>query len=160
MIEELATVVSVHQQNVQLESKIKSTCSSCQQVDNCGNGQVAKALPSRKMKLNLNSDLSLKIGDQVVLGISEEHLLQSAWQVYLWPLLGLIAFSALGQWLVLSGLLANELLAIVMGCCGGYLGFWLAKNSQASDKNAVLLTPKILRIVSKTIAVVEIPSDC
>ncbi len=90
MIEENATVIAIDNDKIIVESQVKSTCSSCQQVDNCGSGQVAKAIPHRKLTVKLENHLNLTIGDLVVLGIPEHQLLKSAWQVYFMPLLGLL----------------------------------------------------------------------
>ena len=167
MIEEYATVISVHlpsdnsthqtlTNKVSVESKIKSSCSGCQQVDNCGSGQVAKAFPQAKLSLDLETDLPVKVGDIVVLGLSDKHLLLSAWQVYLWPLIGLIFASVLGQWFVEQQLFFHELLAIALGIWGGYLGFYLARYQQKRGKYCQLLIPRILRINNSTINIVEI----
>lgn len=156
MIEEMATVVAINQDKVTLESQVKSSCSSCQQVDNCGSGQVAKAIPLKKLTLVVSSKLSLNIGDSVVLGLPEKGLLQVAAQVYLLPLTGLIAASALGQYLVSLGILPHELFAILLGITGGYSGYRLAKYRQKNSKKAKLLQPEILRRAGQTIAVTEI----
>jgi sigma-E factor negative regulatory protein RseC len=167
MIEENATVVAIHKaiertsdlsisNNVTVESEIKSSCSGCKQIDNCGSGQVAKAFPQPKLKLELETNLPVKIGDVVVLGLSDKHLLSSAWQVYLWPLLGLVIASMLGQWLIEQQILNHELLAITLGILGGYVGFLLARHQQKRGKNCHLLIPRILRIKSTAINIVEI----
>ena len=86
MIEENATVVSIHlteneaadnivSNKITVESEIKSSCSGCKQVDNCGSGQVAKAFPQPKLSIDLYTDLPVKIGDTVVIGLSDKHLL-------------------------------------------------------------------------------------
>ncbi len=141
---------------VKVESKIKSSCSGCKQVDNCGSGQVAKAFPQTKLSLDLETSLPVKVGDTVVLGLSDKHLLLSAWQVYLWPILGLIIASVLGQWLVEQQILIHELFAILLGFFGGYLGFILARQQQKRGKYCQLLMPRILRIKNSPIKIVEI----
>jgi sigma-E factor negative regulatory protein RseC len=167
MIEENATVVSIHlteneatdtivSNKITVESEIKSSCSGCKQVDNCGSGQVAKAFPQPKLSLDLYTDLPVKIGDKVVIGLSDKHLLLSAWQVYLWPLLGLVIASALGQWLVDNEIFSHELIAIAFGVLGGYLGFCLARHQQKRGKYCDLLIPRILRINPPSINIVEI----
>jgi len=167
MIEENATVVSIHlteyeaadtivSNKITVESEIKSSCSGCKQVDNCGSGQVAKAFPQPKLSLDLYTDLPVKIGDTVVIGLSDKHLLLSAWQVYLWPLLGLVIASALGQWLVDNEIFSHELIAIAFGVLGGYLGFCLARHQQKRGKYCDLLIPRILRINAPSINIVEI----
>lgn len=167
MIEENATVVRIHSVEgecsshaestaVTVESEIKSSCSGCKQVDNCGSGQVAKAFPQPKLSLQLETELPVKVGDTVVLGLSDKHLLLSAWQVYLWPLLGLVLASVFGQWLINHNILNHELLAIALGVLGGYLGFCLARYQQKRGKYCNLLIPRILRIKNSPINIVEI----
>ena len=156
MIEESATVVSINQETVTVESQVKSSCSSCQQVDNCGSGQVAKAIPLKKLTVDVFTKLPVNIGDSVVLGLPESDLLQVAWQVYLWPVFGLLLFSGGGQWLVQQAVLPHEIFAIILGFSGGYLGYRMAKFSQKSTNNSTLLQPEILRIMPQTISVTEI----
>ena len=157
MIEENARVTAVNgNSNITVISEIKSTCSSCQQVDTCGSGQVAKAFPTKHLALTLSCHLPVAVGDKVVLGLSEKMLLSSAWQVYCWPLLGLFLLSFLGQWLVEQQLFIHEIFAVALGVFGGYLGFLLAKNTQNKSKKQQALAPVVLRIEPKTIPVTEI----
>jgi sigma-E factor negative regulatory protein RseC len=149
-------VVNTELNTVKVESEIKSSCSGCKQVDNCGSGQVAKAFPQTKLSLDLETDLPVKVGDTVVLGLSDKHLLLSAWQVYLWPILGLIAASVLGQWFVEQQIFIHEILAIMLGLLGGYIGFLLARHQQKRGKYCQLLIPRILRIKNSSINIVEI----
>ena len=147
MIEEIAQVTAIDQQKVTVESEIKSTCSSCQQVDNCGSGQVAKAIPHRKLTLELTSKLSLKLGDRVVLAIPEDKLLSTASAVYLLPLLGLIGFAAIAQYFTQQWQLDHEAWVILAGAAGGYVGFLSARFWQNSASNIDALTPKIVKVL-------------
>ena len=147
MIEEVAKVVEVDGQIATVTSRAKSACSGCEQVESCGSGQVAKAFSHKDLTLKLETNLSIKSGDTVVIGISEQCILESAWQVYLWPLIGLIVSAALGQWLVERALFSHELYGVVLGLAGGYLGYRLARYKQTSGRNADVLAPKILRIL-------------
>ena len=156
MIEEQATVVAIDHDNITVTSLIKSACGGCQQVDNCGSGQVAKAFPQKKLSLTLKSSLALELGDNVVLGLNESALLQSAWQVYLWPLLGLLIASWLGQWFVVNSILPHEIFAILLGLAGGFLGFILARKQQIKSATCAKLAPKIIRRENQNIAITEI----
>jgi sigma-E factor negative regulatory protein RseC len=158
MIEETAIAIDIDGENITVESEIKSACSGCQQVDNCGSGQVAKAFPQHKLTLTLTTDLPLSIGDSVIIGLSEKHLLRSAWQVYVWPLMGLIIGAILGQWLVEQEVFPHELLAIILAGFGGYLGFLLAKRQQKYGIYCKSLTPQILRVIKQPISVKQINS--
>jgi sigma-E factor negative regulatory protein RseC len=154
MIEEVAYVIAIKGHDklghsiVTLESQTKSSCSSCNQIENCGSGQISKAIPRRKILVDLTTSLPVKVGDALVLGLSEKSLLKVALQVYLWPLLGLILSSALGQWLVQNNILPSEPYAIFIGIIGGYIGYRFAKYRQQDSKQSAALTPKILRIQS------------
>jgi len=158
MIEELATVVAINRDNITVVCDIKSACSGCKQLDSCGSGQVAKAFPQKQLSIKLITELATKKGDTVVIGLSEQCVLESAWQVYLLPLFFLIAFSGLGQWLVEQLIFSHEIYAIVLGMGGGYLGYRLARYLQSSKNKIDKLVPKVLRILPKTIAVTEISS--
>lgn len=155
-MEELAKVVHVDKHTISIISEVKSACSGCQQVDNCGSGQVAKAFPTKKLSLTLQSDLPLKVGDTVVIGLSDDCLLQSAWQVYILPLIGLISFAGVGQYFISNDVLPHELFGVLLSTLGGYLGYILAKKKQSSPKNKVKLTPEILRVITEKTPSIEV----
>ncbi len=159
-MEELATVTAIDKNKITVVSKIKSSCNSCSQVDTCASGQIAKAIPHKKLSFTLLKPQSLKnqaieIGDCVVLTLPEVDLLKSAWQVYLFPIFGLFAFSALGQWLKQAGIFPHELMALAVGMVGGYLGYRIAKYLQNQPHNKERLQPQILRVLSKPLDVNE-----
>lgn len=145
MIEEIARVTAVHANNIDVQSDVKSSCSGCKQIDTCGSGQVAQALPKLALSLSLKNSLNVAVGDKVVIGIPEKHLLSTALFVYLFPLIGLIMFSVLGQWLVSQGIISGEPLAIVLGFIGGFIGFLFAKLCLNDPEKSQQLQPKLLR---------------
>jgi len=156
MIEELAKVTAINNNNITVESTVKSSCSGCKQVDNCGSGQIAKAFPQKKLSVEITSDLPVELGDTVVIGLSEELLLKSAWQVYIWPLVGLILGAFIGQWLIEGILSSHEIISIILAFSGGYLGFYYARAQQNKIANCPQWAPRILRIVVSTLPIVEI----
>ncbi|MEI6893637.1 MAG: SoxR reducing system RseC family protein [Colwellia sp.] len=151
MIKELANVVAIDAATITVTSQIKSTCSGCAQVDTCGSGQIAKALPQAKLTLTLPYDFNtlgkVKHGDCVVLALPEKYMLSSAAQVYLLPLLGLLTFSAVGQFLLKQHILPHELFALGFGLTGGYLGYRFAKYQQQQGKQSEKLQPKIIEVI-------------
>ncbi len=156
MIEESATVVAIENDNITVTSELKSTCSGCKQIDNCGSGQVAKAFPQKQLSLTVKSTIPLQLGDKVIIGLSESALLSSAWQVYLLPLFGLLSAAWLGEWLVNNNILGHEFYAIIFAVVGGYAGFLLAKQQQSKLHKCAELAPKIIRRQNQNIAITEI----
>lgn len=156
MLEESAKVIAIVDNNVIVESIVKSSCSACKQVDNCGSGQVAKAIPHRKLVVNLVNDLNVKLGDEVILGIPEGSLLASAWQVYFLPLLGFILFAVLGQYSSIWLNISHEFLTIIAAFIGAFIGFKFAAKLHCRLTIQENLTPKLLRKQLETINIVEI----
>lgn len=144
-MQETAQVIDVCDEGVTIVSNIKSTCQSCQQVDSCASGQVAKAIPHKKLILTLPSALALEVGQQVTIELPQNSLLKSAGQVYMLPLFGLISFAGLGDVISNNWYLANELLTISLSILGGFLGFKLAKFLQNRLTVQNELQPKIIK---------------
>jgi len=157
-MEELAEIIAIENGMISVVSQVKSSCTSCSQVSTCASGQVAKAIPHKKLSFTLPisallNNQSVQVGDCVVLTLPEVDVLQSAWQVYLLPIIGLLSFSAIGQWLTVQKVLSHELLALGIGLVGGYLGYRLAKYLQSNPEYQEKLQPKILRVLPKPLVV-------
>jgi sigma-E factor negative regulatory protein RseC len=131
---------------VTVQSQIKSSCGGCAQLDTCGTGQISKALPQRQTRFTVLSTMPVKVGDKVVLGLSEQALLTSAWQVYLWPVIGLIMMASLSQWLLVGTVLSHELYSLFLGLVGAFLAHKLAYHQQNQSACAKKMQPAILRI--------------
>ncbi len=168
-MEELAKVIAIDGNQITLVSQVKSSCSSCSQVDTCASGQVSKAIPHKKLSFtlpfpqpistNISQSIDIHVGDCVILSLPEGDVLQSAWQVYLLPIIGLFSFSALGQLMLNQKILTHELQALLLGIVGGYLGYRLAKHLQNQPSNISKLQPKILRILTKPIEIGAVENE-
>lgn len=168
-MEELAEIVAIEGDQITLVSQVKSSCNSCSQVSTCASGQIAKAIPHRKLSFTLpypqslsvdvKQSVDINVGDCAVLSLPEGHVLQSAWQVYLLPIMGLFTFSAFGQLMLNQHVLTHELQALLLGVLGGYLGYRLAKHLQNQLSNISKLQPKILRILTKPIEIGAVENE-
>jgi len=162
-MEELAEIVAIKDDQITLVSQVKSSCNSCSQVSTCASGQIAKAIPHRKLSFTLpypqSLSVDINVGDCAVLSLPEGHVLQSAWQVYLLPIMGLFTFSAFGQLMLNQQVLTHELQSLLLGVLGGYLGYRLAKHLQNQLGNISKLQPKILRILTKPIEIDTVESN-
>lgn len=157
MIEEQAKVVEVQpNQHIVVESIVKSTCSGCNQLENCGSGQISKAFPQKKLTYTIPCTQTVRVGDNVVIGLSEQIVLSAAWQVYMWPLIGLIITSAIGQWLLAHQWFNHELYSVLLGVTGGYLGFYLARKKQQKMANCEKWTPSLVKVLGSSLPFTQI----
>lgn len=113
MIEEPGIVLAVDTDGVWVATQRKTTCGSCSAKAACGQG-ILNSLSADKQPhtIKVRSDLQLREGDQVTLGVSENALVRSAFLVYMLPLLAMLA-SAIAvstlevsePWVILAGVL-------------------------------------------------------
>ena len=139
MIEEIATVLAVHADGVEVVCFSKSACGQCKQNSTCGTGLVSKALPGRDHRFVIATDLPLAVDQQVRIGIPEQSLITSALLVYLLPLLLLLSgagFASAGLGLGDGGTLAGAAI-------GGIAGFVLASR-WAKGASRMLAEPVII----------------
>ncbi len=120
MIEEAGVVVTVEHDAVWVATQRKTTCGSCSARITCGQGLMTSLASDKKPHLiKISTDLLLREGDQVTLGMPEELLVRSAFLVYMLPLLAMF-ISALG----VNALNASEpwiIFAAVLGFLAGAL---------------------------------------
>ena len=89
MIEEQGRVVATEPGAVWVETVRRSTCSSCSANAGCGQGLMQRlGVGAGRARVRALSELSLRVGDAVVLGIHEDLLLRASVLFYLFPLLG------------------------------------------------------------------------
>lgn len=121
MIKETATVVAVDGDKVTVEAAIKSTCNSCQAQSDCGTGVVSRALAPKTQQLTLYTPMSVKVGQQVTVGIPEAGVLSASAWLYLLPLFTFIfAFFAISRALLVIEI-HHELAALLPTMLATYL---------------------------------------
>lgn len=119
MIEEQGRVVAIERGAVWVETLRKSTCSSCSVKAGCGQGLFDQlGVKERRGLVRALSDLHLKVGDGVVIGVREDLLVRGSLLVYLLPLLGLFAAALMTDQLGLSEpwVIVSALLGFVLAC--------------------------------------------
>jgi len=120
VIEEQGRVVAVEPGAVWVETLRKSTCSSCSVKAGCGQGLLEQiGVSSRRGYVRALSNLQLRVGDAVMIGVREDLLVRGSLLVYLLPLLGLFSAAVLVErmgasepWVILSALLG-----FLLACC-------------------------------------------
>lgn len=129
-MEEHGIVVKINADTVWIETIPRNRCRQCDANKHCGS--EFKPSPHR---FKLATSLSLQLGEEVVLGLPQQLILQSALLIYGLPLLNLFMFAAIYESVSKMGILpAGEggvMLAGFSGLIAGYLGVkWLIRGKR------------------------------
>ena len=146
MLEETARVVRVEGNEVWVETERRSTCSSCSAQAGCGTAVLSRVLAKRRNRVRVLSDLPLRVGDRVVIGVHEQALVRGSLAVYAVPIVMMLLGALAGelgarQFLWQSAEAASTLLGVA-GLAGGL--WWLQRFTRRiqSDDN---YQPVVLR---------------
>jgi len=146
MIEETGQVVDVQDAFAWIESEHTSTCGACNVRKGCGTAVLAKVLGQRRVHLRVLNRINARVGDTVVIGISESGLVRGSLAVYAVPLAGLfagaIAGDVLGQHYFPGGADPLAIAGALAGLAAGL--FWLKRFSRRTENDAAY-QPVILR---------------
>lgn len=143
MIEEQGRVVALEPGAVWVETLRRSTCSSCAVSAGCGQGLLERlGAGGRRGHVRALTDLTLEVGDAVVIGVREDLLVRGSLLVYLVPLLGMFATALLAERLGLGEPLV--ILAALAGLGLAALGVRWRSARTAGDP---ALQPVVLRAV-------------
>lgn len=115
-LEERGVVVALFAGGAWIEAQPQGGCSGCAK-QGCGTGLLARRRPSR---LAVHTDVSLRVGDRVRLGMPTKSFLQAALIVYGLPLLAAILAGGFAETTLPSGYVTVPL-AFVGGLLAGCL---------------------------------------
>jgi len=107
MIEEVVEVVAIEDEYLILQSNRKSSCQSCSVQKGCGTSVLSQWLGKKMSHFRIENTTNSSVGDQLIVGISENGLLMGSFFVYFLPLVSLI-LGALMADLMLEGQLDNR----------------------------------------------------
>jgi sigma-E factor negative regulatory protein RseC len=140
VIEEIGTITAVehsnNRQQIWVETQIKTTCGGCQANDDCGTGIVARAFSPKKEQLILDCDQTVKVGQQVKLGIPEERLLSASALVYLLPLVCMACAALFAQFALTSVGIQGEGWVILSALISAIFSFYAVSQYLKKDKQA------------------------
>lgn len=143
MIEETARVIEVRGDEALLQTQRKHACQSCSVKSGCGTSTLSKVVGKRSSQFVVDNTLQLKPGDEVVVAIEENALVQGSFLVYLFPLLVMLLLGIAAELLF-----ANELLTIIMALAGLLVSMPVVRFILVASglKNAI--RPHLLRRIS------------
>ncbi len=145
MIEEEAQVVEIKGSQVILQARTQSACGNCSASKGCGTSVLAKVIGRKFTRFQAENNVGAKIGDTVVVGISEDALLRGSLVMYIIPILGMLFFSLLANYLLASSIDSLDLIIAASGIMGLIFGSLIAKSYFQRQSSAQHFTPVVLR---------------
>lgn len=143
MIEEYAIVTKSAGTTATLEIERRTACGLCGQKRGCGNATWGKMLGHDSHDFTAENQIHAKVGDSVVVGIDEQAVLNSAFFLYVVPLVGLLIGT-----LVADYLFKNQFYVIIGAVLGLALGFlWVKGHLIGHDKSGVAFSKKYQAVI-------------
>ena len=144
LTEGIAQVVAVEGNMVWLVPESGTSCGGCSSAAACGSkgiGTVASRLEQRRFQLV--NDAGLRIGERVVVGVSENAVLRASITAYAIPLATLLIFGGLAQWAA-----GHDFITMGAMLVGLVFGLWLARVRAGRLMARGELAPRFLRRAS------------
>lgn len=142
MIEERAKVAEAGDGYAWIEIQRQSACGNCHASSGCGTATLAKLWSGRQLRTRAISELILRPGDEVIVGLAAGVLLRGALLAYLLPLALMLAGALLGE-AAFAG--AGEEPVILLGALGLGLGFLAVRILSRRWRDDARFQPVVLR---------------
>ena len=143
MIEETALVLEVREQQVLLETQRKSACQSCSVKSGCGTSTLSKVVGKRSSQFVVENTLDVHAGDQVIVAIDENALVQGSLLIYLLPLVLMLLTGVLADYLF-----SAELITILFSIFGFVLSMIVVRYILSLSHLKKSIHPQLLRRIS------------
>ena len=151
MIHEQAIVVGVKGNDIEIDVQRQQSCGGCSLSKSCGVGALGRLFAKRSRPLFIRSELNLKPGDHILLGIADQGILMPTIMVYGLPLLMLL-ISALVAHLATNG----AEIAVSAFAITGFAGGVLLSSILVKSYYMLKLNPTILKINNEPISGFEV----
>lgn len=143
MIEETALVLEVRDRQALLQTQRKSACQSCSVKSGCGTSTLSKVVGNRSSQFIVDNTLDVRAGDQVVVAIDENALVQGSLLIYLLPLVFMLAAGIFAELFF-----AIELVTIVFSITGFVLSLFIVHYTLPRSALNKTIQPHLLRRVT------------
>jgi len=142
MIEESATVVSVCEGAVIIESSRTSACAQCQAKESCGQKALSEWASSKLMHLEVDNPdkIVVRQGDKVIVGIDEGSFVVASALIYLLPIFTMMLGGAIV--FLFDG---PERVSILVSFIGLLIGFVIVKLTSRRLERRCQYKPVLLR---------------
>jgi sigma-E factor negative regulatory protein RseC len=145
MIEESARVVSIEGAELVLEAEIKTSCQSCSAQKGCGTSLLARHVGRKLTRFRIANTLNAKVGDEVIVGLSEQAMLRGSLLVYLFPLFCMLLAALAADAVLAQGVTGRDLLVSLAAFSGLGLAVLALRSKLAGAQSQQQLTPVVVR---------------
>jgi len=146
MIEETATVISSDTKKIIIETQKKTSCGTCSVNKTCGTGIISTYLKPKTTEFTIKNTVNAKVGDTIVVGINERVFLFGSFLMYILPLLFILCFALLGDFIVNQyNFVHAEFIVIVMSGLGFILSFIFMRFLLRNKLNLLQFNPELIR---------------
>ncbi len=145
MIEEQAQVIEIKGDILFLQAQTQSACGSCAANKGCGTSLLAKVVGRKFTHFQAENNVNAKVGDIVVVGLAEDALLKGSMVMYIIPILAMLVFALLADYLLTSDALYRDLMIAATAMMGLVLGSLLSKWYFARESSVRIFAPVVLR---------------
>ena len=145
MIEEQAQVIEIKGDQLVLQAQTQSACGSCAASKGCGTSVLAKVVGRKFTHFQAENNIDAQVGDTVIVGIAEDALLKGSVMMYIVPILAMLTFALLGDYLFAVSSPDRDAKIAVSAIVGLVAGSLLSRwyfNRRASVQ---LFSPVVLR---------------
>lgn len=126
MITETGIVVAIEASYIKVAIQKTSHCGQCAANKGCGSSALAKVLGQSEVIISVLNTTKAKLGDKIIIGITESTLLWMAFLVYFLPLLNMLILAIIAE-----KIFVQEFLVLGIALLGLLLTFigirWLLK---------------------------------
>ncbi|TNF35585.1 MAG: hypothetical protein EP315_05595 [Gammaproteobacteria bacterium] len=149
MIEEVATVVAVEGDIAILQTQRRSACQSCSVKQGCGTSVLSKVVGQRSSQISLKNTMQARVGDEVVVAIEDNALVQGSLLMYALPLVLMLVFAVTGEYLGRLYQINTEITAIVFAIPGFVIAMFFTRFMMNSSRLKQQIQPRMLRILRR-----------
>lgn len=148
MIEEKAIVVAIENEYALVQTQRRSACQSCSVKQGCGTSVLSKVVGKKVSQIRIDNTLNVNIGDEVLLGIEDNALVQGSLLMYALPLVFLLFFAVVGEFIANSYGLHSETTSIVFGLVGFIVAIFVTRIFVSKSVLRTKIQPRMLRIIN------------
>ena len=144
MIEESARVVDIEGTQLVLEAEIKTSCQTCSAQKGCGTSLLSRHVGRKLSRFRIENTLNAKIGDEIIVGLSEQAMLRGSILVYLFPLLSMLLAAGVAD-AMLGQVPGRDLMVALAGFAGLGLAVLALRSKLAGTRSQQQLAPVAIR---------------